>query len=349
MTTDFGGGEEIRFERDGVAGIVTLTRPRSLNAVTHRMVLALERALDAWRTDERVQIVMVLAEGRAFSAGGDIVDIYRAGRAGNPPVQFFADEYRLNAKIAGYPKPYLALIDGIAMGGGVGISYHGSHRVVTENAVFAMPEVGIGFFPDVGGSHILPRLKGAFGMYLGLTGARIRWGDQLWSGLATHAVEQARLGDVARELARSGEVSRVLDAHSLTPQREIDEARVFSINKHFSLGSLDAVIASLEAEAAEDPFAAETLEAMRKKSPTSLHVAFAQIEAGAALDMEECMRMEFRVLNRMLAGHDFYEGIRAAVIDKDNAPVWDPASLQDVDRAAVDAHFAPLGERELPL
>lgn len=349
MTTDFGGGGEIGFERDGLAGIVTLSRPASLNAVTHGMVLALERALDAWRDDDRVDLVIVRAEGRAFSAGGDIIDIYKAGRAGDPPVQFFADEYRLNAKIAAYPKPYVALIDGIAMGGGVGISYHGSHRVVTENAVFAMPEVGIGFFPDVGGSHILPQLKGALGMYLALTGARVRWGDQLWAGLATHAVEASLLPLVSKELARTGNVRKVLNAHSAAPERRIDEARVFAINKHFSLGSLDAVIASLEADAAADAFAAETLAALRAKSPTSLYVAFDQIEAGAALEIDECMRMEFRILNRMLAGHDFYEGIRAAVIDKDNAPAWRPASLDEVDPAAIAAHFAPLPDGELSL
>src|SRR5690606_20581459 len=168
VSLDFGGGDDIRFERRGLAGIVTLTRPKSLNAVTHPMVLALERALDAWLGDDGVRVVIIKAEGRAFSAGGDIVDIYRAGMAGKPPVRFFADEYRLNAKIAAYPKPYVALVNGIAMGGGVGVSYHGSHRVVTENAVFAMPEVGIGFFPDVGGSYLLSRLKGGFGLYLGL-------------------------------------------------------------------------------------------------------------------------------------------------------------------------------------
>lgn len=349
MTTDFGGDGEIGFERDGLAGVVTLSRPASLNAVTHRMVLALERALDAWRDDDGVSVVIIRAEGRAFSAGGDIVDIYRAGKAGNPPVQFFADEYRLNAKIATYPKPYVALIDGIAMGGGVGVSYHGSYRVVTENAVFAMPEVGIGFFPDVGGSHILPRLKGAIGMYLGLTGARIRWGDQRWCGLATHAVESSTLPLVIQELARTGNPRQALHAHAANPERQIDEARVFAINKHFSLGSLDAVIASLEADAAGDAFAAETLAALKIKSPTSLCVAFDQIEAGAALEIDECMRMEFRILNRMLAGHDFYEGIRAAVIDKDNAPVWRPASLDEVDPAVIAAHFAPLPAGELRL
>ena len=179
---DFGGGDEIRFERIGLAGIVTLTRPAALNAVTHRMIKALAEALQAWRDDPAVAVVVIKGEGRAFSAGGDILAVYEAGRRGAPPVDFFADEYRLNAYISAYPKPYVALIDGIVMGGGVGISFHGSHRVLTENAVFAMPEVGIGFFPDVGGSHLLPDLGECFGLYLGLTGKRVRWGDALWSG-----------------------------------------------------------------------------------------------------------------------------------------------------------------------
>lgn len=349
MQLDFGGGDEIRFERDGGAGIVTLTRPKSLNAVTHKMVLALERALDAWRDDDGVKVVVVKAEGRAFSAGGDIVDIYNAGRAGRPPVQFFADEYRLNAKIAAWPKPYVALINGIAMGGGVGVSYHGSHRVVTENAAFAMPEVGIGFFPDVGGSFLLSRLKGEFGPYLALTGTRIRWGDQLWCGLATHAVRSERLDELVADLTATGDPRAALSRSSEQPPSETNEARKFAIEKHFSLGTVDAVIDSLRKEATEDSFAADTLAAMRGKSPTSLRVAFAQIEAGAALDMEECMRMEFRILNRMLAGTDFYEGIRAAVIDKDNAPVWKPATLAEVGAKEVDAYFAPLSGRELAL
>ena len=188
---DFGGGEEIGFERRGRAGIVTLTRPKALNALTHGMVLALARALAAWEADDAVAVVVVRAEGRAFCAGGDILKVYEAGRAGERPVAFFADEYRLNAAIARCSKPYVALVDGIVMGGGVGISVHGSHRVFTENAVFAMPEVGIGFFPDVGGSFFLPRLKGAFGAYLALTGNRIRWGDALWSGIATHVAKSA--------------------------------------------------------------------------------------------------------------------------------------------------------------
>ncbi|MDX8518009.1 3-hydroxyisobutyryl-CoA hydrolase [Mesorhizobium dulcispinae] len=346
---DFGGGDEIRFERLGKAGVVTLTRPQALNAVTHRMVKALGRALDAWEGDVGVSVVVVKAEGRAFSAGGDILHIYEAGRAGKPPVDFFADEYRLNARIARFRKPYVALIDGIVMGGGVGISFHGSHRVLTENAQFAMPEVGIGFFPDVGASHLLPDLGGSFGMYLGLTGNRIRHGDALWSGLATHTIKAEDQAGLLDELAVSGDPGEELRGFFTLAKRETERQDLESIARHFSQTSLAGIIASLEEAAATDAFAAKTLATMRARSPTSLNVAWREISAGLTLSMDECMKMEFRILNRMLAGHDFYEGIRAAIIDKDLKPEWRPASLGAVSAADVDAYFAPLGAGELDL
>lgn len=346
---DFGGGEEILFERRGRAGVVTLNRPKALNAVTHTMVLALERALDAWEKDDGVACIVIRAEGRAFSAGGDIVDIYRAGRAGTPVFQFFADEYRLNNRIASYSKPYVALLNGIAMGGGVGVSYHGSHRVVTENASFAMPEVGIGFFPDVGGSYVLPRLKGSFGTWLGLTGSRIRWGDQLWSGLATHAVKAERLDELTAAIAETGDPDAALKAFAETPARETDDARIWSIDRDFAMRSVEAIVQALSAAAGEDEFAGEMLKVLATKSPTSLKVALTQIQTGAMADMADCMRMEYRILNRMLVGHDFYEGIRAAVIDKDGKPQWQPADLAGVPDAAVEAYFAPLPGQELVL
>ena len=346
---DFGGDDEIRFERIGRAGVVTLTRPQALNAVTHKMVRALAKALHAWERDDGVGVVLVKGEGRAFSAGGDIVQVYEAGPAGKLPVEFFADEYRLNARIAKYKKPYVALIDGIVMGGGVGISFHGSHRVLTENAQFAMPEVGIGFFPDVGGSHLLPDLGGSFGFYLGLTGNRIRYGDALWSGLATHTIKAADQAGFIERLTEVGDPESVLRNFFFPARRETDRPMLEAIAKHFSQGSLQQILDSLEHAARDDPFAATTLATIRTRSPISLHVAWREIAAGLTLSMDECMRMEFRILNRMLAGHDFYEGIRAALIDKDGKPQWRPASLDAITKADVDAYFAPLGERELVL
>jgi enoyl-CoA hydratase len=346
---DFGGGDEIRFERIEKAGVVTLTRPAALNAVTHGMVNALHRALDAWEGDPDVAVVIIKAEGRAFSAGGDIQHIFEAGKAGKPPLQFFADEYRLNARIAGLKKPYVALIDGIVMGGGVGVSIHGSCRAMTQNAVFAMPEVGIGFFPDVGGSYFLPRLKGSFGIYLGLTGTRIRRGDACWAGVATHTIDAASLPETVAAIASGGLPGEVLKRLSTPAPPETDEATFHAISRHFSLGSVEDILTSLEQAAVSDPFAAKTLATMRTKSPTSLHVAFRQMTAGAMLSMEECMAMEYRIVSRMLAGRDFYEGIRAAVIDKGGSPRWQPASLAEVDPAEIDRYFAPLDDGELDL
>jgi enoyl-CoA hydratase/carnithine racemase len=292
---------------------------------------------------------VITGEGRAFSAGGDIAHVYQAGRAGKPPFDFFADEYRLNAAIARYPKPYVALIDGIVMGGGVGLSFHGSHRVMTENARFAMPEVGIGFFPDVGGSHLLPKLGSSFGFYLGLTGNRILSGDALWSGLATHTVRAERLGGLLERLAATGDVDLPLHEMFSPAPRETDRETLRAIAEHFSKPSLGAILGSLEAAAPSQEFAAKTLATMRTRSPTSLNVAFREIVAGQALSMDDCMRMEFRILHRMLKGHDFYEGIRATIVDKGDTPAWNPATLEEVDPAAIERYFAPLGSEELVL
>ena len=347
---DFGGGDEIRFETKGRAGLVTLTRPKALNAVTHRMIRALSNALETWASDDAVERVVLTGEGRAFSAGGDVIHIYEAGRAGRPPVDFFADEYRLNASIPRFPKPYVALVDGIVMGGGVGISIHGTHRVFTENAVFAMPEVGIGFFPDVGGSFLLSRLPDSFGSYLGLTGNRIRRGDALWAGIASHAVSSAALPSLVAALCEAESVEAALDPHAEDVPRDTDDAALHAIEKHFSLGTLDDVVLSLAHDAGRtDEFAKATLETMRTRSPTSLHVAQRQIAAGAALTMDECMRMEFRILHRMLQGHDFYEGIRALLVEKGSKPQWRPATLEEVDPDEIEAYFAPLPGAELAL
>lgn len=346
---DFGGGDEIRFERLGKAGVITLTRPKSLNALTARMVAALSAALAAWEADADVELVVVKAEGRAFCAGGDLHLVYEH-RNTAPAVAFFADEYRLNARIAHFSKPYVAMIDGIVMGGGVGVSFHGSHRVMTENAQFAMPEVGIGFFPDVGGSYLLSRLPDDFGVYLGLTGKRLRWGDALWAGLATHAVAAADLDGLLTRLCQGEAPQAALRDVSRTPARETDDGTLHLIARCFSAGTVEGLAGQLAEMAAQgDAFAASTLAAIEARSPTSLNVALRQIGAGSMLDFDECMRMEFRIVNRMLAGHDFYEGIRTAVIDKGDRPRWRPSSLAEVEPEAVESYFAPLPGGDLAM
>ena len=350
LVIDFGGGEEIRFERRGKAGLVTLTRPKALNAVSHRMVLALTRALESWEADETVDLVVVQAEGRAFSAGGDIRRVHDAGFSAPESIAFFADEYRLNARLARFPKPYVSLIDGIVMGGGVGISSHGSHRVMTEKALFAMPEVGIGFFPDIGGSFILSRLKGSYGMYLGLTGARIRVGDCLRARLATHCVPSESLDAVQRALCEEGTVERVLKRFHSEPAAETDEGTLFAIARLFSRQSLGDLMTELRRAAdGGEEIAISSLAAIEKASPTSVAVTFRELNTAAMLEFDDCMRMEFRIVNRMIARHDFFEGVRAAVVDKDGSPRWQPSTLADVDDALVESYFAALPDGDLVL
>jgi enoyl-CoA hydratase/carnithine racemase len=344
---DFGGSDEIRFEQVGRAGIITLTRPKALNALTLPMVQAMTHALEAWESDAGVAVIVIHGEGRAFCAGGDIAKVYHARQTGEPAVGFFAEEYRLNAMIEGFSKPYVAFIDGIVMGGGVGVSCHGSHRVVTERALFAMPEVGIGFFPDVGGSHLLPGLPGSYGFYLALTGARIKHGDLLACGLATHAVSSETVDRIIQEIVVTGDPDRALKGKGANISRETDEATLEKIAAHFCQPNLEAILSGLEAKATVDSFASETLATMRSRSPTSLAVTFRQIVGGRGLSMRECMRMEFRILNRMLEGHDFYEGIRAVLIDKDNKPAWKPAAVAGLDHRDIDRYFESLGDKEL--
>ncbi len=341
---------EILFEQRGRMGLVTLNRPKALNALTHGMALALEKQLDLWRDDTSVGHVVVRGAGKkAFCAGGDIRHIYEQGLAGDPhQIDFFRDEYRLNAGIKHYPKPYIALIDGIVMGGGVGVSVHGSHRVAGEGIGFAMPEVGIGFFPDVGGTYFLPRMPRETGMYCGLTGQRLKQADALWSGVATHAVASAAFDDLLTALATARDVDAVLSDFAVDTGQAPLEALAPAIEPAFSAGSVGDILKRLDMTSGDRAdWAAGTAAAIRKKSPTSVEIAYHQLRRGAKLDFDGCMRLEFRIVSRILKGHDFYEGIRATIIDKDGQPRWRPADLVDVDRLDIDAHFAPLEDEDI--
>ena len=340
---------EVLFETRGRAGIVTLNRPAALNALTLAMVRRIHPQLAAWATDPGVHRVVIRAAGeRAFCAGGDIRQLYDWGRAGDPRfLAFYREEYLLNAFIKSYPKPYVALVDGIVMGGGVGVSVHGSHRVATERTVFAMPETGIGLFPDVGGTFFLPRCPGETGMYLGLTGSRLKAADCLYAGIATHYVPHDRLDELTRRLCSGDSVEASLAAVAGEPAEPGSLAMHRGvIDRHFLRHSVEDILASLDGEPGE--WAARTAAAMRSKSPTSLKICFRQLRAGLTLDFAGCMRLEYRIVNRIPLGHDFFEGIRAVVVDKDQRPAWRPASLAEVSAAAVDAYFAPLAE-ELPV
>jgi enoyl-CoA hydratase len=336
---------EILFDRRGTAGIVTLNRPAALNAVTRGMARALHEALERWRHDGAVSRIVVTAAGeRAFSAGGDIRALYDAGTAGrhDEMLAFYGEEYVLNTIIKHYPKPYVALIDGIVMGGGVGVSVHGSHRVAGDRFSFAMPEVSIGFFPDVGATWFLPRLPGELGAYCALTGERLSAADGVAATIATHRAASSRFGDLADALCGAVSVDATLAAFAepvgdgrLAPRRG-------AIDRLFKGDRVENILAALDAERADSEFATATAATIRVKSPTSLKLALAQMRAGATLSFQGCMQTEFRIVSRVIHGHDFYEGVRAVIVDKDNAPKWRPTTLADVSDAEIARHFAPL-------
>jgi enoyl-CoA hydratase len=348
--------DDILFERRGAAGIVTLNRPKAPNAVTHRMVLALHAQLDEWADDPAVTRVVVTAAGeKAFSAGGDIRHLYDLGKAGKraEALQFWRDEYPLNAAIKNYRKPYVSLIDGIVMGGGVGVSVHGSHRVAGDRFSFAMPEVSIGFFPDVGATWFLPRMPGELGAYCALTGERFTIADGIAAGIATHHIPSLRFPALLDGLTGTVSVDAVLAAFSEPAGEGPIAAQRATIDRLFTGASvehiLDAVTREAGAGGASSEWAAKTAATLRTQSPLSLKLALAQVRRGAQSDFETCMRLEFRIVSRVIEGHDFYEGVRAVIVDKDNKPHWQPATLSGVSDAEVERHFAPLYGGDLPL
>jgi enoyl-CoA hydratase len=347
---------EILFEQRGAAGIVTLNRPQALNALTLTMVRALASKLRDWASDAAITRVVVTAAGeRAFCAGGDIRALYELGVSGRhrDALAFWHDEYRLNACIKHYPKPYISLIDGVVMGGGVGISVHGSHRVAGDKFLFAMPEVGIGFFPDVGATWFLPRMPGEIGAYCALTGERLKAGDGLAAGVATHRVSSARFPALLDGLCGSVSVDALLAAFAEPGGEASVTARRPMIEHRFAGGRVETILAALDAQAAapgaDAEWARATAARMRAHSPTSLKLALAQLRRGGRWDFDECMRAEFRIVSRIVYGHDFYEGVRAVIIDKDDAPQWRPPALADVADTDVEHYFAPLGADELVL
>ena len=345
---------EILFEARGGLAVVTLNRPKALNTLTWDMILTLHPRLQAWAEDDRIGALVIRASGsRAFCAGGDIRIIWQQIRDGGElPRLFFRKEYALNHDIHRFPKPYIAFLDGIVMGGGVGLSVHGSHRIATENTLFAMPETGIGLFPDVGGTYFLPRLPGRLGLFLGLTGARLKAADCLYAGVATHYVESARLDDLVAALAGTriegvatvdAAIAQFAGDPGPAPLAEQREA----IDRCFAAESVEAILAALRAEA--KPWADKLVGLMEKASPTALKLAFRQIHEGEGLSFAEAMTLEYRLSQACMYGHDFPEGVRALIIDKDNAPRWRPASLAEVEPEAIEACFQPLGDRDLTL
>ena len=336
----------------GAIGIITLNRPKVLNALDHPMCLAIDGALRQWATDDAIAAVVIRGAGdKAFCAGGDVRAVredglaWKSGKgAGMLARDFFRDEYRMNRRIKTFPKPYIALIDGITMGGGVGLSVHGAYRVATERTLIAMPETAIGLFPDVGASYILSRLAGASGTYLGLTGGRIKAADAKALGIATHVIRHDSIDPLVAALVAEigpgdprGAIEHALSAYAaeigaieLMPHRA-------TIDRCFQSDSVEDILARLDAE--ENDFAMTAAATLRTMSPTSLKVTVAELRLGRALSFDECLKMEYRLSQSIMAGQDFYEGVRAVLVDKDHAPKWYPGSLDAVDPSAVESHF----------
>jgi enoyl-CoA hydratase len=336
---------DVFFRREGVVGRITLNRPKALNALTLEMCAGMLEQLERWADDPAVRAVVIDAiPGRAFCAGGDIRAIYdRVKRGDGSAAQFFATEYRLNAAIRRYPKPYIPLIDGIAMGGATGISVHGSFRVVGENTAYAMPETAIGLIPDVGGTYIFPRMPGEIGMYLALTGGRIGIADILYTGIATHFVRTERFGEIVQRLADGESASTILEGVAeyagLSPLAEKRTA----IDRVFSKSSVEAILEALKFEGA---WGQETAALLATRSPIGLKLTYRAMREGRGKDFAACQQMEYRIMTRAVEGHDFHEGVRAALLDKDQHPQWQPAILDEISNTDVELYFAPLGGHE---
>jgi enoyl-CoA hydratase/carnithine racemase len=346
------GGELEAVVRAGVATAI-LNRPSALNALTLKMVIGLARWLEAWAKDPQVKIVVLRgAGGKAFCAGGDVRGL-RELHASNPDArdEFFAREYALDHRIHTYKKPVVALVDGIVMGGGMGISQGATLRVVGDRTRMAMPETSIGLFPDVGGSFFLSRTPGRLGRYLGLVGPTIRAADAIYCGLADaylapEAIDELDAGiEQAAATRDAGRALRVLAPATNEgglPEGELEHLRA-AIDRHFEPDSVEAIIASLAAE--DDPayrdWASRTREALSKKSPMLLKVTLEQLKRGAKLSLADCFRMELNLVHACFRQGDFMEGIRALLIDKDNKPQWNPPTLAQVTKASVDRFFVP--------
>jgi enoyl-CoA hydratase len=357
------GSDEILLGREGGLATLTINRPRALNALTLDNYRRIDPALRAWAADPSVRAVVVRgAGGRAFSAGGDVRAVYEAGRglAGDPnlPAVFFREEYELITEIHRFPKPYIAIIDGITMGGGAGISVNGAYRIATEHTLFAMPETAIGLFPDVGATRFLSRCPGHVGRYLGLAGARLQAADTLYCGFATHFVPRQQIAALVVALGgtvwETGNERRQVDA--LLAQFAADPgpaplaALQPAIDRCFAGDSVEGILTALVTEAAGGAhagWAAETRAGLLTKSPTSLKVTLRQLTIGRDYDLDQALRLEYRLTQHMMAGHDFYEGVRVVLIDKDQSPRWRPASLAEIGDEMVEKYFAPIGNREL--
>jgi enoyl-CoA hydratase len=348
-------GAPVLIERAGSLGRIRLNRPKALNSLTLDMVRSISAALDDFEGDPHVAAVLITGEGeRGLCAGGDIRALYDSGRAGTTLAEtFWREEYVLNARIKNFPKPYIAVMDGITMGGGVGLSAHGSHRIVTERTRLAMPETGIGFFPDVGGTWLLGRSPGEIGTYLGLTGEQIGASDAIYAGLADVFVPTSALAGLVDALetlptgAGGDRVKKILEPFALPVEPTPIQEKRAEIDRAFAADEIETILASLGQSDTE--FAGKTRATLLSKSPTSLKLTLRLIRlARASSGLEDCLEREFAAGRKMFTGRDFYEGVRAAVIDKDRNPRWSPARLDEISDRDVDAYLTAAPEPVFP-
>uniref|UniRef100_A0A8C1JKD3 3-hydroxyisobutyryl-CoA hydrolase n=1 Tax=Cyprinus carpio TaxID=7962 RepID=A0A8C1JKD3_CYPCA len=351
-------GSEVLFEKVGNAGVITLNRPKALNALNLTMIRHIYPQLKKWDKDSETDLVIIKGAGeKAFCAGGDIRAVTEAGKAGDSLAQdFFREEYILNNTIGTYQKPYVALIDGITMGGGVGLSVHGQFRVATEKTLFAMPETGIGLFPDVGGGYFLPRLQGKLGLFLALTGIRLKGRDVQRVGLATHFVQSDKIASLEKDLVdlkspSNTDVAQLLESYQ--EQSSLDAEKPFvlqeqteAIDRLFSAGSVEEIMENLKKDGSA--FALKQTETLSKMSPTSLKLTFRQIQEGARMSLQEVLVMEYRLSQACMTDR-FSPSLLAVLIDKDQSPKWKPSTLSGVSEQAIEECFSSLGERDLKL
>ncbi|XP_012583146.1 PREDICTED: 3-hydroxyisobutyryl-CoA hydrolase, mitochondrial isoform X1 [Condylura cristata] len=355
--TDAAG--EVLLERKGCAGVITLNRPKYLNALNLNMIRQIYPQLKKWEQDPGTFLIIIKGTGgKAFCAGGDIKAVSEAGKAKQKLAQdFFREEYMLNSAIESCQKPYVALIHGITMGGGVGLSVHGQFRVATEKSLFAMPETAIGLFPDVGGGYFLPRLQGKLGYFLALTGFRLKGRDVYRAGIATHFVDSEKLGTLEEDLLalKSPSKENIADVlESYHTKSKIDQDKPFILEEHmdkinswFSANTMEKIIENLQQDGSS--FALEQLKVINRMSPTSLKITLRQLMEGSSKTLKEVLTMEYRLSQYCMGGHDFHEGVRAVLIDKDQNPKWKPNDLKEVTDEELNNHFKSLGSNDLKL
>jgi enoyl-CoA hydratase/carnithine racemase len=348
------GEGDLIVRREGAAGVIRLNRPKAINAMTLEMSEGIDAALDQFEADPAVAIVLLEGAGeRGLCAGGDIRGLYESSKAGGDlGNRFWRQEYIMNARIAKYPKPYVALMDGLVMGGGVGLSGHGSHRVVTERTKLSMPEVGLGFFPDVGGTWLLSRSPGELGTYFGLTGQTMNGPDAIYAKFADAVVPSSKLPELREALTKAGagvthaEVKKLIDGFSTGETSGPVAAMQPRIDAWFAHDRMEDIIASLQRDGSE--FALSTLKALNEKSPRGMVVTLKLLRLGrTSSSLEECLVREYRAALAVFASDDFREGVRAAVIDKDRNPKWSPPRVEDVTSEMLAPYLAGIGADEL--